>query len=313
MRLCHEGSDYAGFIDNDAHVEYEEILLDAYERTSPLNSSYRPTENSSVEEDLENIAEYSDNDAHVERHHPLPVSLGGTKKHGFVTIKLTFQEHFRVHQLLPEFTVGEDRRKMQHALAAMLMNGQILTSEQYAIARQANIDAGVSDETRKKISAAGRARPRLTAEQCEAISIRMRGRTFTTETKAKISNARRGQTTWNKGLVGAQTHTPETRKKQSAAQSARTRGPLSPAHRATLSRAFLGKPLSSEHCAALRAAAVNRKPLPPVSAETRKKISAAIKAAKNIKTSCPHCHRYFERSNYARWHGDRCRQRALAA
>jgi hypothetical protein len=159
MRLEHEGSDYIGFGHNDARREYEEILLAAYERSSPLSSSYRATENSTVQKDLENIAEFDDDVGYVERHHILPVSLGGTKKIGWVTIKLSAQEHFRCHQLLPEFTVGEDHRKMFHALGCMMMQGgkkRILTPEQYEIVKRANKEAGVSDATRKKISDARR-------------------------------------------------------------------------------------------------------------------------------------------------------------
>jgi hypothetical protein len=76
--LEHEGSNYPGFIDNEARDEYEAILLSAYERSSPLSSTSRPTEDSTVQEDLENIVEFSDDFDYVERHHPLPRALVGT-------------------------------------------------------------------------------------------------------------------------------------------------------------------------------------------------------------------------------------------
>jgi NUMOD3 motif len=198
MPLCHEGSDYPGFMNNEARREYEQILLRAHERFSPLSSNYRPTANSTVEADLENIAEFADDDRYTEQHHPLPQSLGGTKdgrSYRFVTINLTAQEHFRVHQLLPEFTVGEDRRKMQHALACMIMKsdahkGRIFTSEQYAIARQAAREAGVSPEHRAKLSAANRGKT-LSLEHRAAISAYQRGRSLTPEHLAARTGRKR--------------------------------------------------------------------------------------------------------------------------
>ena len=244
MTLCHEGSDYAGFINNEARREYDQILLSAYEWTSPLRAGYRPTENSTVEDDLENIAEYSDDDlGYVEQHHPLPKSLGGTDKcrraYQFVTVQLTFQEHFRVHQLLIDFTEGDDRWKMLYALSQMRRGKarkKILTPEQYAIARQANREAGHTAEAREKISAAHR------------------GKTLTPEHRAKMSSSHRGKpktpahrAALSAALVG-RTYTPGRR---AAISVSRLGKPLSPSHRAALSAAQRGKTLSPSHRAAI--------------------------------------------------------------
>jgi hypothetical protein len=158
MRLEHEGSDYPGFVDNDARREYDQILLAAYGR-GPIPKPF-------------------------DRHHPLPTSLGGTKARGFVTITLTPSEHFRAHQLLIDFTEGEDRQKMRRALwrIATGKNGKRLSAEQYEIARQAN---------------------------SAALSEWQLGRTLSAEHRAHIGDANRGKK-----------HSPE----QNAAKSARQRG-----------------------------------------------------------------------------------------
>ncbi len=303
MTPCHEGSDYTGFIDNDARREYEDILLSAYERTSPLSSSYRPTENSTVQEDLENIAEFSDDDGYVERHHPLPVSLGGTKKRGWVTVKLSFQAHFRVHQLLIDFTAGEDRRKMHYAFwRTASKNGERLTAEQYAAAKQALRDAGVSDETRANIRAGAVNRkrpPPVSAETRAKLSAALRMRILTDETRAKFcaANQRRKASGW--------TFSPEARKKMSAASQCRK---LTPEQCTAQSARQLGvkrgpykssKPCSLSTRAAISASARGRKLTP----EQRAALSAAHRT--------PEAREHHRAAGLRQVHGSRSMRRAM--
>jgi hypothetical protein len=255
--LRHEGSDYPGFIDNDSRRDYEAILLAAYERSSPLEFYLSQTETSTVEEDLENIAEFADDIDYVERHHPLPKSLGGTKKISWQCLKLTFQEHFRVHQLLPEFTDGEDRRRMLHAFwrTATGKNGDRLTAEQYETAKRALREAGFSDETRAKISAAnmGKSRPHSPETKLKMSATRL-GRKHSPEHSAKIGAAHRGKKLGPLSPEAKQklsaankrrkergwTISIETRRKISAAKAGKAGKPLSEEHRAAISARQLG-------------------------------------------------------------------------
>jgi hypothetical protein len=112
---------------------------------------------------------------------------------------LTFQEHFRVHQLLPEFTTGEDRRKMLDALSSMMMarkNERLLTPEQYEIARRAHIEVGVSDETRAKLRVAniGRINGPLSAEHRAKLRAAFLGKKRSAEAIEKSNAGNRGKT-----------------------------------------------------------------------------------------------------------------------
>lgn len=220
--------------------------------------------NSTVQDDLENIAKFGDDDFdYTERHHPLPISLGGTKigrSSRFVTIGLTFQEHFRAHQLLTGLTIGEDRRKMQHALSCMIMKndahkGRILTSEQYAIARRAARDAGSalkgkrrSREAVQKGAASHRGQKR-SIETCKRISAALMGRKNSPEHIEKSAAGNRGKR-----------HSPETREKIAAAQR--------------------GTKRSAETRERI-AAPQRRIPRGSPSIETRRKMSAALKGYKH--------------------------------
>lgn len=73
-----------------------------------------------------------------EKHHIIPVSLGGTNKPENLAV-LTFREHFVCHILLTKFTVSYDRSKMHSALRMMMNkskhNRRVLSQRQYETAR----------------------------------------------------------------------------------------------------------------------------------------------------------------------------------
>ena len=84
------------------------------------------------------------NDEYYERHHIKPRSLGGENTPENCVL-LTFREHFICHRLLCKMTTGSDRRKMQHAVAAMVRRSseqfRVLTARHFAIAKKHNADA----------------------------------------------------------------------------------------------------------------------------------------------------------------------------
>jgi len=102
---------------------------------------------------------------YAERHHILPRSLGGSDDENNV-VRLSAREHFICHLLLTKMTVGSDLRKMQFALACMMMGDgrrYVPSGRIFDIVRQARVEAQtgkrVSDETRKKMSVALKGKP----------------------------------------------------------------------------------------------------------------------------------------------------------
>ena len=54
------------------------------------------------------------NDVYFEKHHIIPVSLGGSNNKENI-VKLTAKEHYVCHRLLTKMTVGDQKRSMNHA------------------------------------------------------------------------------------------------------------------------------------------------------------------------------------------------------
>lgn len=81
-----------------------------------------------------------------ERHHILPVSLGGTNRRSNL-VDLTLKEHFLCHLLLTKMTEGEARQKMSAAFVLMAgrYRGQLPSSRLYENAR-----GGMAERTRQQ-------------------------------------------------------------------------------------------------------------------------------------------------------------------
>ena len=161
---------------------------------------------------------------YVERHHTIPRVLGGTDE---CVVALTYREHFICHWLLTKFTVGQVRRKMDHAFfyVARKRLGRPISSWQYERAKIAKRDAMlgvartpkqremignvhrgklVSEETKAKMSKARKAY-KQTPEQIHRISLSLKGRQFSLEWREKLSTALKG----NQRSKG-RTNSPET-------------------------------------------------------------------------------------------------------
>lgn len=130
-------------------------------------------------------------ETYVERHHIIPKSLGGEDTVDNI-VSLTAREHFICHLLLPKMTVGKQRQKMIYAIWKMCH----------------------STKQRKELF-------KLTSRTYNSIKSSMKhvrtSTDFTPEWREKISNARKGQPSWNKGI----THTTEVCAKISASRKAK--------------------------------------------------------------------------------------------
>lgn len=75
-----------------------------------------------------------------------------------------------------------------------------------------------------------------------AASVRAKGRVFSSETKALISQSKRGSIPWNKGIPRSE----ETKRKSALAQIGKTRPPFSNEHKEKIAIALRGKKHSDE-------------------------------------------------------------------
>lgn len=83
------------------------------------------------------IAQYGEDvkSPNTEKHHILPVSMGGTDHHLNLTY-VTPRVHFILHQLLYRMTSGEDKRKMYYAVLLMGQSRNIKTGAHYELLRE---------------------------------------------------------------------------------------------------------------------------------------------------------------------------------
>jgi NUMOD3 motif len=139
-----------------------------------------------------------------EKHHIIPVCLGGSNRSDNL-IRLTVREHFLLHWLLTKFTDGETKRKMCFALHRMRLNiGQRnFVTWQIEVARNANAEAMYgntiassqkgkpkTEEHKQRMSLAALNR---SPEYNRRLSVSLKGRVITEETRIKIGNANRGR------------------------------------------------------------------------------------------------------------------------
>jgi len=79
-------------------------------------------------------------DVYTESHHIIPRSLGGNNAKSNI-VDLLAREHFVCHLLLTKFTVGDQKRKMDHAAFMLTVSSKNqqrykITSRQYQILRE---------------------------------------------------------------------------------------------------------------------------------------------------------------------------------
>lgn len=177
----------------------------------------------------------------LEKHHIIPVSLGGTNEPENL-VKVTPREHFILHLLLVKMTTGVARSKMAAALILMMRNTNkrlgrgVVTNRRYDASRFWKT-AEFSEEHRRKISEAAKKRDPATRKQSAAANEKraeaMRGVKKSPEAVAKQAAAVRGQV---RGSWGS--HSEDTKQKISAIHKGK---PKSAEHREKLSQIQLGK------------------------------------------------------------------------
>lgn len=154
---------------------------------------------------------------YTEKHHIIPQSLGGDNSNNNLVI-LTAKEHFVCHLLLTKMVTGSNKIKMFNAAFQMTISSLNQTRHRingrtYSVLKKAKSDSmkgntygshPMSEETKQKISKAKIGKP----------NHKIKGVPKSTETRKKLSDARKGATPWNIGLAW----TDATRQKISAAR-----------------------------------------------------------------------------------------------
>lgn len=164
-----------------------------------------------------------------------------------------------------------------------------------------------TEETKHKISISqmgeknNNFRKPFSKETREKISLANTGKQKSEETKQKISNSLVGENSPLFGITGekhpryGKTHSVETKLKMSSAQSGMNNPmfgkTLTQSHKEKLSHALIGK---------------NRQEFTVAHKEN---LSTALKNRQ--KFECPHCNKFFDKSNLTRWHNDNCKQKYL--
>ena len=127
--------------------------------------------------------------AYGEKHHIIPRACGGCNE-GWNIVKLTAQEHFRCHCLLPLiYTTGEEHKRMIFAWR-ITTNSHDMSPDDYADFREEHArlmrekQSGVpkTQEHRRKLSEAHKGRETW-----------MKGRRHTQASKEKMSRSRKGK------------------------------------------------------------------------------------------------------------------------
>lgn len=127
----------------------------------------------------------------MERHHVVPLSLGGLNIKSNITV-LTAREHFICHLLLTKMTEGLNRRSMCYALHRMTYSKNKYqqkryqpSSKMYEIVSKINSQLQSEKQRGKK----------FTEEHRKNISKVVRGRIFTDESRERMSKSRKGKMT----------------------------------------------------------------------------------------------------------------------
>ena len=193
------------------------------------------------------------NDVYTERHHIIPKSIGGSNSKVNISV-LTAREHFICHWLLIKFTTGQPRLKMGAALSMMhrTKNDQMN--------RYKSVNFSRTYETVKILHS-------------EFASDRNAGRTYSTEARAKMSEAQKKsyRETW----------TPEMKAKRNAAVAEANRKRVyTDEMRANRSNGLKGIKRSAEYCEMLSKRWKGKKRA-PLSEERKQEISKQTTGANN--------------------------------
>lgn len=226
---------------------------------------------------------------YVERHHIIPVSLGGSNSKENL-VDLTAREHFICHWLLTKIHTGESRAKMVYALNGMKRNGQY--TERY----ETKITSRVYENLKKEFaiihSATMKGRdPWNRGHKEDRLEVLENVKQAALKRKPQSKESREKQAQKTRG----QKRTEEQRKNISNSLKGKSRGPMSKQQREAISNGTKGKP----------------KPLgmgDKLSA-TVAKLLAEGKHYTQTKIQCPHCPVQASKARYNAYHGDKCKHK----
>lgn len=179
---------------------------------------------------------------YVEKHHIIPLSLGGTNKRENLAI-LTAREHFICHTLLPKMVESSaDKRKMCYALHRMafsktqLHERYIPASKRFEQIRSI-ISQGLKGRTMSEASKQ-KLRNRIVSDETKLKqSIALKGRKFSDETKKKMSVSQKNNLQ-NPFIIGIE-KTKEHRENISKAKKGKRTNWSTPENRKAVSTALL--------------------------------------------------------------------------
>lgn len=226
-------------------------------------------------------------DGYTERHHIVPVSLGGTDNKENL-VDLTAREHFICHWLLVKIYKGEARAKMVYALNGMKRNGHC--TQRYETKITSRVYENLKKEFSIVHSATMKGRPAhnkgvpASAAQIEKNRKAAEGRVMSPESIAKGVAKRTGQK-----------RTAEQKANLSRGQTGVKKGPMSEEEKLKRSKALIGKKKPEGHGDAIRA--------------TVAKLLAEGKHYTQIKIQCPHCPVQASKARYNAYHGDKCKHK----
>jgi hypothetical protein len=209
-----------------------------------------------------------------EIHHIIPKSLGGSNRKENL-VKLTPKEHFICYRLLPKMTLGIAKNKMLYAIRRMVYKGNIYQDKRYKA-------------TSRTYS--------FIMEQVKAVhSERMKNNNPMHDPSVRevhaLAIAERGKTS---GMSGKK-HKDSTKELMRANHKSGLDDPLV---KQKISNS-IKKMMSGEDY-------VNPMHRPGVKENHARSL---VLRSINNRTTCPHCNRTFTNNMYARFHGDKCKDR----
>jgi 5-methylcytosine-specific restriction endonuclease McrA len=236
-------------------------------------------------------------ETYTERHHIIPQSLGGSDDRDNL-VDLTGKEHFICHWLLIKMTEGEQRNKMLYALQGMKAENKY--QQRYSSSITARVYEKYRIEHAKNHS--------IVMKSKNLIPWNKGGVEITNEHRENLKKAAKhrkidpikqaeGQAKRVAKIFG-QKRSEDTRIKMSLASKGKSKGPMSEEEKLKRSIAQKGKakPEGFGDKVAVRMKEEFSKNNP--------------NNREDLKKTCPHCHKTFGPSNYARWHGSNCRHRS---
>lgn len=231
---------------------------------------------------------------YFERHHIIPQSMGGSNDIENL-VDLTAREHFICHWLLIKMTEGEDRSKMLYALNGMKAENRY--QERYHTKITARVYEKYRKEHAENHSKRMKGRPawnkgrKLEGEELEEHRERTRNRKIDPIKQAE------GQQKRIVKMLGTK-QSEETKLKKSLALKGKSKGPMSEEQKQVRSIKQKGVPKPEGFG-------------DKVAERMKKEFSENNPNRRpDLQKTCEHCGKTVGPSNYTRWHGDNCKEKA---